>query len=305
MQPIHVLLIDDEKDYCDSLKTNARISGILIADFQSLDEGLKELEKELKYKAIILDAKCMVDKSQSVDNFDFLPVALDRLKVFEQQYNLHLPFVVNTGYIGEKELSMVKRQIDERKGKIFSKTDTKDDLFNYLISEINILEITKFEKDFEKVIQVFEKGYLPNNMRNDLFKVFQKKDSSNPTDIKDNLSTIRRILDEIFSKISSSKPFVLPSAKNTFNKKVKHLSGNIQESPVGSGNYIPSTNKYQASTIEFLSTAIYRISSDFGSHAVPTISARNQPMPTSMTVNSLVYAIMEIILWFTELMDNE
>lgn len=301
-QPIHILLIDDEKDYCNSLKTNARSSGILITDFQNLKDGFIELKKELKYKAIIFDAKCMIDSDQEVDNFSFLPIALDQLKEFEQQYNLHIPFVVNTGYFGENEITMIEQQVDIKRGKVFSKGDGADELFKHLLREIDKSEITKYEKEFLNVFQVFEKGYLQNNMRGDLINILQNKDNSNPAKIKDNLNTIRRILDEIHTTINNQKPSVLPDSKNTFNKKIRCLSGNIQNV---SGSYQPTTTKYQTSVIEHLSTAIYRISSDFGSHSLPTNSALYQNFPSVYTVNALVFSIMEIIIWYIELMDNE
>jgi len=300
--PIHILLIDDEKEYCNTLITNARYFGILIKDFQNLEDGFKELEKELKYKAIIFDAKCMVNEKEEVDNFGFLPIALDRLKDFENKYKIHIPFVINTGYSDQKEISMISKQIALKKGKIFDKGSAKEELFNYLIDEINKADITKLEKEYADVFLVFEKGYLPNNMRGDILKILQNNTNPDPAKIKDNLATIRRILDEILSRISSNKPIVLPASKNSFNKKVKHLSGNVKESPIGSGNYLSTTKKYQSSTIEFLSTAIYRISSDFGSHAIPKDTALYQPFPTIYSVQALTFSIFEIILWYIELL---
>ncbi len=302
-QPIHFLLIDDEKDYCNSLKTNARNSGVLISDFQNLEDGFEELKRELKYKAIIFDAKCMIDSDQEVDNFSFLPIALDRLREFEQQYNVHIPFVINTGYFGEDEITMIKQQVDIKKGKIFSKGDGADELFKHLLKEIDKSEITKYEKEFANVFQVFEKEYLPNNMRDDLISILQNKNISSPAKIKDNLATIRRILDEIITTINKLKPTILPNSKKTFMDKIKWLSGQRR---IGSTqNYQGGETKYQTSSNEYLATAIWKISSDFGSHSLPTNSALYNAFPSIYTVQALTYSIMEIILWYIELMDNE
>ncbi len=277
MQPIHILLIDDEKDYCNSLKTNARNSGILISDFQNLEQGFEELKKELRYKAIIFDAKCMIDKEQEVDNFDFLTIAFDRLKDFELRHKLHLPFAVNTGYFGEKEIAMVGRQVKEKKGKIFSKAEGSDELFKYLLAEIEKSEITKYEKEFANVFQVFEKGYLPNNMRGDLINILQNKENAAPSKIKDNLATIRRILDEILTSINGMKPTVLPSSKSSFMDKIKWLSG--QKRTGNNQNYQGGETKYQTTSNEYLATAIWKISSSFGSHSSPTKSALYMDFP--------------------------
>ena len=304
-QPIHVLLIDDEKDYCDTLKTNARHSGILIADFQNLEDGFKELEKELKYKAIIFDAKCLIDEKEEVDNFGFLPIALDRLKEFEQKHDVHLPFVVNTGYAGEKEISMITRQVETKKGKVFDKGEPKDILFQYLLNEINKAGITKLEKEYQDVFQVFEKGYLPNNMRDDLINILQNCKNSTPAKIKDNLATIRRILDEILTKINSLKPSVLPNSKRNFMDKIKWLSGQKRVGSSTPANYVGGETKYQTSSNEYLATAIWKISSDFGSHSLPTNAALYKAFPSSYAVQALTYSILEIIIWYIELMDND
>ncbi len=303
-QPIHILLIDDEKDYCNTLKTNARRSGILITDFQNLEDGFKELEKELKYKAIIFDAKCMVDDDEEVDKFDFLPIALDRLKEFEQNYNVHLPFVINTGYPDEKEISMIKKQVETRRGKVFRKGDEKK-LYEHLLDEINKADTTKLEKEYQDVFQVFEKGHLPNNMRDDLIKILKDCKNSTPSVIKGNLARIRTILDEILTKINSQKPSVLPNSKRNFMDKIKWLSG---QNRVGSGtpaNYVGGEIKYQTSSNEYLATAIWKISSEFGSHSLPTNEAFYKAFPSSYAVQALTYSILEIIIWYIELMDNE
>lgn len=304
-QPIHVLLIDDEKSYCDTLKTNARHSGILISDFQNLKDGFKELEKELKYKAIIFDAKCMIDDKEEVDNFGFLPIALDKLKEFEQKHDLHLPFVVNTAYAEEKEISMISKQVETKKGKVFDKGEPKDILFQYLLNEINKAGITKLEKEYQDVFQVFEKGYLPNNMRDDLINILQNCKNYTPTKIKDNLATIRRILDEILTKINSLRPLVLPNSKRNFMDKIKWLSGQKRAGTTTPANYVGGETKYQTSSNEYLATAIWKISSDFGSHSLPTNVALYKPFPSSYAVQALTYSILEIIIWYIELMDNE
>ena len=122
MKTYNILLIDDEKEVCESLIDFANQIGIakfdadiIITDRQNWQDGAELLEKEY-FHALILDAKCMIETDQADDNFDFLPVALERLKEIEQKQDRHIPFVINTGYFGEKEVQMMQRLITERRG---------------------------------------------------------------------------------------------------------------------------------------------------------------------------------------------
>jgi hypothetical protein len=153
------LLIDDEVQYCQALRTALEQYGlgeyqadIVVTDCQNWEDGQILLEKNY-YHALILDAKCMIDREQEEDDFNFLPVALERLKIVETKINRHIPFAVNTGHIGKKELEMIERLVvKERKSKIFSKTlNSKKDLLAFLMTKINEEPDTKFFKQYADV----------------------------------------------------------------------------------------------------------------------------------------------------------
>lgn len=152
MKTYNILLIDDDKKVSEPLSAFASQFGfakfdadIIVTDRQNWQDGAELLEKEY-FHALILDARCIIDRDQVDDNFDFLTIALERLKEIEQKQDRHIPFVINTGYFGEKEVQMMQRLITERRGKIFSKTLPKDDMFQYLVTEIENAENTKIEK---------------------------------------------------------------------------------------------------------------------------------------------------------------
>ncbi len=176
MKTYNILLIDDEKEVCESLIDFASQIGIakfdadiIITDRQNWQDGAELLEKEY-FHALILDARCMIDSEQIDDNFDFLTIALERLKEIEQKQDRHIPFVINTGYFGEKEVQMMQRLIAERRGRIFSKTLPKDEMFQYLVEEIEISENTKIEKEYADVFEIFDKGYLDATFRLDFWR---------------------------------------------------------------------------------------------------------------------------------------
>ena len=249
-------MIDDEKGVFDSLDTFASQFGIakfdtdiILTDRQNWQDGAELLEKEY-FHALILDAKCMIETDQADDNFDFLPVALERLKEIEQKQDRHIPFVINTGYFGEKEVQMMQRLITERRGKIFSKNLPKNEMFQYLVTEIETSENTKIEKGYPDIFEVFDKGYLSNVFRIELFKILKtlNKDSKN----QENLRAVRVIQDEIYNALKRKNPAIVPNG--SFTDKNKYLSGNSYQ----------NSTIYQTNTISYLANAIYRISLNTG-----------------------------------------
>ncbi len=305
MKTYNILLIDDEKEVCESLIDFASQFGIakfdadiIITDRQSWQDGAELLEKEY-FHALILDARCMIETDQVDDNFDFLTIALERLKEIEQKQDRHIPFVINTGYFGEKEVQMMQRLITERRGKIFSKTLPKDEMFKYLVTEIENSDNTKIEKDYSDIFEVFDKGYLGSSFRIELFKILKtlNKDSKN----QENLRAVRVIQDEIYNTLNRKNSSIVPNGLSAVERN-RHLSGNFDNRARQHTNTV-----YQTETISYLSSAIYKISSEFGSHPPrkPTnVTVEYWEMPSNYAVKSLVFALLEQLLWFKNLMEK-
>jgi hypothetical protein len=321
MQTIDILLIDDNKDYCRSLRNRFLQIGedidlnIQVRDFQNLEDGFAELEKDSKYKALILDAKALITPEQETEDFNFLPLALHRLEKLNQKTGrIHTPFAVITGYY-DNFLSF-DTLIKEQKGKLFDKSSQEEEMLQYLLKEIENCKITKIEKQYADVFQVFDKGYLESKFRKELLQILQNiEDSSQNQNI---LRAVRVIQDEVYIELNRKN--IVPSAIQKLNNRTnrnenfplsfadknKHLSGNeIWDNSVKKN--IASTTIYQTSAISYLASAIYKISSDFGNHPPqkPTnVAVDYWEMPSNYAVKSLVFALLEQLLWFKNLMEK-
>lgn len=301
MKTYNILLIDDEKEVCESLIDFASQFGIakfdadiIITDRQSWQDGAELLEKEY-FHALILDARCMIETDQVDDNFDFLTIVLERLKVIEQKQDRHIPFVINTGYFGEKEVQMMQRLITERRGKIFSKTLPKNEMFEYLIAEIEEAENTKIEKQYADVFEVFDKGYLDATFRAHLLKLLKTSNSDDSTEIKKNLALLRSLQEQVFQTLNRKDNQIVPdSVVNSFRAIHRHLSGNRDRNR----NYQTTTTVWQNNWIENLSECLYEVTSDNGSHN----PYDNTSLPNKYAVQSLTFAFLEQLLWFKKLM---
>jgi hypothetical protein len=315
MQVIDILLIDDNKEYCRSLRNRFLQIGedidlnIQVKDFQNLEDGFAELEKDSKYKALILDAKALITTDQETADLNFLPVALHRLEKLNQKTGrIHTPFAAITGYY-DNFLSF-DTLIEEQKGKLFDKTSQEEDMFQYLLSEIKNTENKKIEKQYADVFEIFDKGYLDSKYRVKLINVLSNIDDASKANSI--LQDLRVIQDEIYNALNRKDENIVPSTVSKWNNrkridedvspsfgdKNKHLSGNEE-------SYKPTTTVYQTPTISFFANTIYRVSSSFGSHASPkpsNVTVEYWEMPSSYAVKSLVFALLEQLLWFAELM---
>lgn len=115
----------------------------------------------------------------------------------------------------------------------------------------------------------------------DLFlKVLRDKDIHDQ--IRGNLNDLRTISNEIFEKYSKN------------NSTIQHLSMD-QTKRMDILNLLRENNQINSIIRNFL-ISIQKIGSDFGAHI--NIDQKAIHPPTTYTVNSLIYALQDIILWF-------
>jgi hypothetical protein len=304
MQVIDILLIDDEKEYCQSLRSRFLSIGedsdlnIQVKGFQNLEDGFAELEKDSKYKAVILDAKALIKTDQETADLDFLPVALHRLEKLNQKTGrVHTPFAVITGYY-DNFLSF-DTLIKEQKGKLFDKSSQEEEMLQYLLNEIENAENTKVEKQFADVFEIFDKDYLGSDFRTELLKILKTTNDNSKN--QENLRAVRVIQDEIYNTLNRKNSSIVPNGLSAVERN-RHLSGNFDNRARQHTSTV-----YQTETISYLSSAIYKISSEFGNHPPrkpTTVAVEYWEMPSNYAVKSLIFALLEQLLWFKNLMEK-
>jgi hypothetical protein len=308
MKPFYILLIDDNEEYCKTLKNLAWQIGhskgmnVQISYYQTLEEGFAELEAETKYQALILDAKALLTKNQQVDDFNFLSVALHRLeKLNNKTGRYHIPFAVNTGYYDKfREFDAL---VAEQKGKIFDKSTQEAEMFDYLFIEVNNAQDTKLSKMYDDVFEVFTLNYLPDSFRLLLLSIL--KDMEIPGKTTSVLREIRVMQDAIYNALNAKSKVIVPDALSLSSKN-NHLSGNVQKSTIqGRDVYNPTSTVYQTVTISQFAFSIHKIASTFASHATlkpSNVTVKYWEAPSIYAVKSLSYSLLELLLWFKALM---
>lgn len=304
-----ILIVDDEELYCKTFKSNVEQIGldhgheIEIHACHNWEDACVQLGKPI-YDAVVLDAKCLVDRDQEAEDFGFLAIALDGLRAFERDQDRRIPFAVNTGYIGEREAGTMNRLIAEMGGQRFSKAAQKEDLVDYLLDQVDNAPGAWVQTKYWDVFEVFDLAFLNPNLKPKLAKLLL--DIEKPSENEANLRQIRVLQEELYNELQArgifSNGFNPQNRTPSFKDKSFFLSGNVTRP-----NYLPTTTVYQTSTIEHLSTAIHRITSDFGNH-VPQ-RPRTSPVeywerPSNYAVKSLSFALLEQFLWFKTLCQN-
>ena len=303
---IHILLIDDEQNesaFIKAFQNKARDFGMKITHFQRGKLGLDELKlNPYKYKALILDARCIWDETQQFPDDKFLTRAVAELERLEKELNQTYPTVVNTGYIDA--FQQEREFILSRHGEIFEKSTDDESksirIFEFLKDKIENSQEWKYADVFE----IFDKDYLDATFRAHLLKLLKTSNSDDSTEIKKNLALLRSLQEQIFQTLNKKDNQIVPDRsakpKVRFWEVQKQLSGNLVNN--SSDRFIkdfqPTTEVFQNDSIKNLSECIYKIASDDGSHN----PYENTPLPNKYTVQSLTFAFLEQLLWFKNLM---
>jgi hypothetical protein len=293
---IHILLIDDEQKespFIKSFQNKARDFGMKITHFERGKFGLEELRlNPHKYKALILDARCIWDEKQEYPDDKFLTRAVAELERLEKDLNQTYPTAVNTGYI--EDFQEEREFILSRNGDIFKKsTDGESEqtrIFEFLKNKIENSE----EWRYKDVFEVFDKSYLDTENRIRLIECLRKLDNS-PL-VKDDFNALRKVLEAVYERLKD---------KNLVHKKV---SGNLEWTWLYlSGKSVNVGTKVKE---DFL-PKIQAVFPPHISQNVKTVkelassdSHYNSDSVTNYTYKSAVFALLAILLWFKSLMEK-
>ncbi len=284
--PIPILLIDDDKLYSDSLILIGRSYGINIKHFETGEEAFEHLkDNPHQYKGIIFDARCVWNKESQANDM-FLNKAILYLERFEKDYQIYYPMVVNTGYM---EVFQVDTElVEKRNGKIFKKSSSEDNsqaLFEFLKNKIQNTD----EWIYRNVFEVFTLGYLDDSLRVNLKEIIRKMDVD--VAIHDNFTAVRKILEQIYIKIKEKDNNNIPDELvGNLESMWIYLSGRHANSRV-SNNVFQISNRNNIIFSPAISSTV-KLLEEWTSTNSHSYSG------TSYIYKSVVFALLELLLWF-------
>lgn len=301
MRKYKVLWFDDEHEKFSSIKDEALLDSVQLVGYSNSEEGIPELKTHYKdYDAIILDGKFFISKEQKgtdIDDTAFGEVA-NVLTELQAKGVLIPSFIYSgqTSFVKEKNkfVQIFKSNFFDN-GKVFDKNVEAD--FEKLLLEIkktaNENPIRKIKINHLDVFSVFEIGLLPEETEKELIEVFLELQKNNDIDFKAVLTKIRSIQEKIFIKLENIG--VLPKNLSNSNR-IKYLSGSIQKNSFG--EYRATGNIYQTNDIKNLHEWIYYTCGTY-IHALDK-QHYGEYMISRYALNSLLYGVLELILWFNE-----
>ena len=189
---LNLLIVDDDKDYVESLNRDAQGHRIMLKHVCNLEEG-KEFLKSKEGRSIcgvILDVICMKTKEQKVPDNSFITAAL---KYFGENLPSK-PIVVLTGE--PDEYKNLKKLYDGTWA-VYSKGRDENDMLSFLIEKTKDIESRKILDKYSDVFEVVE-NYLDDEAEEELIHCLKDMNSSDFPTIKNNLSCFRRLQEKVY-----------------------------------------------------------------------------------------------------------
>ena len=273
-----ILIIDDSTPYAESLYRDAQRFSIGLLHALSLEEG-KEIYASAagqRIAGIILDGKCLKEKGQEVPDNSFLGAAI---KYFGDKAP-HLPLVVLTG-----EADLYRNLSDLYAGTlpVYSKGRDEQVMLGHLLAEARKLDwlkiVTKYRDVFDGLADC-----LGAEAERELISCLMNMESGDATVIKNTLSSLRRLQERIYIVLHRAHPALVPAHLVASEVNVVGIYKNLVERG--------AIERYKV--IDRFSELVYKVTSDNGAH---TPYANPKYPPTKYTVQSVTYALLDLVLW--------
>lgn len=281
-----VLLIDDDKNYCEHIKKEAEKSLIELIYAHNLEEGLSFIGKNRRIKAVILDGHCFLEPQQvGSPKVNFVYHALHHLDDLERIQNRIIPRCVNSEQPADFN--------EELQGLVplFSKNTDSNILFRWIRQ--NISELAEIQT-MENHPAVFENSHLifSDLEEDELIDLILFAENPDESDIPARLAIIRRLLEKIADACaealleSTSEAYASPTGVS-----VKPVFDAMQ------------SKKIMPAPIVRLVRNLYSYCSEFGNHIHP--EGRPAYNPGCYAYRRNLNSLLEIVNYCSDLIDSK
>ncbi|NVO01024.1 MAG: hypothetical protein HXX17_17070 [Geobacteraceae bacterium] len=283
--PLKMLIIDDSLSYVESLYRDVQRFNILLRHAGSLEEGkaLFEGGEGSSIVGVILDVKCKKTRQQEVPDSSFITAAI---KYFSEKAS-HLPLVVLTG---ETDQYSNLKQLYEGTLRVYSKGLNENLMVEFLLSEAEKLDWVKLRLAYPDVFTAIDR-FLDKEAEQELLTCLKSLDTSDFTIIKNSLGCLRRLQEKIYLALNRADEELLPK---------RFVAGELNV--VGAYKHLSETGEVERyKIIDRFAELIYKITSDNGAH---TPHANPKYPPTRYSVNTVTFAMLDLLLWFGTVMES-
>lgn len=291
-----MLVIDDDERYVDALFRDAQRSGIFLRHAASLEEGKEILEsgEGADLTGVILDVECYRRRDEETPDSSFIIAAT---KYFTERAPF-LPLVAITGV-----QLLYDRYVKDFSGiwKVYKKGRDEGEMLSWLKGRAHELEWVKIVNRYPDIFRVIDR-HLGRDARQELIDCLASLEETALPLIRGTLATLRSLQEKLYLALHRLRPDMVPRRFLVYQDKGCTIqSVNLaQILDHLKGSYDPKTQQNQGavhlhyrSTLYRFSELVYKVASD-GIHA---IDEDNQVKPTCYTVQSVTFALFDLILW--------
>jgi|GEM_PF-815582 len=293
-----MLMIDDDEQYVDALFRDAQRYGVVLLSAASLEEGREIIESSAgaNISGVILDVECYRRRDEETPSSSFIIAAM---KYFTER-GLSLPIATITG-----QQHLYERYVQDFEGvwRVYKKGRDEPGMFAWLCSQALELEWVRIAGRYQDIFAVIDR-HLGRAVRQELLDCLMTMNETSISRIRGNLATLRSIQEKLYITLHRHRPDMVPR------QFITYRDGGIEVQSVNlalildhlKGNYDPRTHGNQGrvflhyrSTLYRFSEMIYKVASD-GIHSIDDDSPAK---PSRYTVQAVLFALFDLILWFS------
>ena len=291
----NILWIDDEHEGMSGFKGDAKLSGVKLVPYKSLNNGIDEIKKNYPlYDGIILDAKFFEneDDIKGSEDTDNVFRAKEQLLLLEEK---KFEVFVLTGQAEAYENNTFKKAFKKvyRKG---IDEDIEQLFIDVKLAADNHID-TQLRHEYSRVFEVCTERYIGENAAHDILELLAHKENGN-----NKLNQIRKIIEDLFQAFYKyellPKAFFYPRLATT--EISKFLAG--QETIDAFQDYRIKKESILPTVISNYLKNILSATHD-GSHR-GKIDAHINELKTPYLFKSLLFQLLDVLVWFKEHVDQ-
>ena len=297
-----VLWIDDEHEGMSGFKGDAKVNGIQFIPYKSLDKGITELKKNyLKYDGVLLDAKFFEfeddvkgsEDTKNVHRFKEELLILTTKKSFE--------VFVLTGQAEAYEDKTFKQSFKN----VYRKGIDEDivALFNDIKNAGNKLKDTQLRHEYNMVFDVCTERYIGEHAADNLLELLKHNGYETS-----GFNQLRKMIEDLFRAfhkydllpsefVQPNNVAISPSSRFLCGKKQKDTTQPIYK------KYRLNEDAVLPHQIANYFESILKVTQP-GSHR-SYIDAHVSTLKTPYLFKSVLYQLMDVMIWFKQYVDDE
>ena len=313
MKNYKVLWIDDRFDEQEPFINLAKDNYIILESFKSFEEGFANFEKKLfEYDAIILDALFFKSGSQVSGSEDLKGLSAAKDKIAEFKKQRAIPYFILSGQTKLEN----NDTFSETYGNHYRKQNLDD--IEKLINDIKIAAdnepYTKLKHKYESVFNACNNKYISEEASKYLMDIlFSIEYPTDKFDDEKYFNGLRKVVEYVFratNRIGILHDGCIPDGFVNLTWSSLFLAGKeVELKPStkrisSSKGYFPSILANNIKNILDITNAASHTEGEEKEYAKVNVSDYKKEISSNYLLYSLAYQIMDLVLWFKKVYDE-